>query len=554
MKKLFLLLVFAFVSTLSFAQLEDALVFLEPKDPSVVSAALADPATILTTAAINRKLAQGIAIDERDVPLNEVQKAQIEAATGITVLAKSKWLNAVYVRGTLTNINNLLNFSFVSDIEYADKSMNRPGPREFERQFRSLQNKIEQEEQLRVVYNYGNAENQTEMIGVDVLHQEDFTGQDIAVAFMDNGYPNVLYNPAYAHMRDEGRLLGYYDFVARVESPNGTGGHGALTLSDAAAVVTNEFVGTAPNASYYLFITEDDSDESPAEEAYWVEALERSDSLGVYVSNTSLGYQDYDKPAYTHQYSDLDGETTIAARGANIAFDKGMITVTSAGNDGSDFGYVGTPADAPGSFTVGAVDANENYVYFSSYGPNSAGLVKPDVMAQGANTAVVDRFGETTDYWGDPLTSNGTSFSSPIIAGAVASLWSAVPTLKNDVVMQAIRESAHLYNNPTDLMGYGIPNFGEALSTLLLKVNEQELQENQFALYPNPVTTEVNISFPKTAENAVFVLYNVLGEKILQTNIAASNNRIDLSNLTSGMYIASITSNNKTTSYKIIKK
>lgn len=553
MKKLFLLL-FTFVSTLTFAQIEDALVFLETKDPIAVSAALADPITILTQAALNRKSAQGITIDERDVPLNETHKAAIEATSGISVLAKSKWLNAVYVRGQQSNIDNLLNLSFVSDIEFADKSLNRPGAKQIGKQFQAVQNKFEKERELTVIYNYGNAQNQNEMIGVDAIHEEDYTGQNITVAFMDNGYPNVLNNPAYAHIRDEGRLLGYYDFVARVESPNGTGGHGALTLSDAAAVVTNEFVGTAPNSSYYLFITEDDNEESPAEEAYWVEALERSDSLGVYVSNTSLGYQAFDNPAYTHQYSDLDGETTIAARGSNISFDKGMITVTSAGNEGTGFGYVGTPADALGSFTVGAVDESEDYVYFSSYGPNSAGVIKPDVMAQGANAAVVDRYGSTTSGWGGPLTASGTSFSSPIMAGAVASLWSAVPTLKNDVVMQAIRESSHLYNNPTSLMGYGIPDFGDALNTLLLNVNDQELQENNFALYPNPVTTQINIAFPKTAENAVFVLYNVLGEKILQSNISATNNSLDISSLSSGMYIASITSNNKTTSYKIIKE
>ncbi len=125
MKKLSLLLL-VFVSTFSFAQTEDALVFLEAKDPAVVSAALAAPITIMTQAAIDRKNAQGIAIDDRDVPLNETQKAAINAASGITVLAKSKWLNAVYVRGTENNINNLLSLPFVTDVEFADKSLNRP--------------------------------------------------------------------------------------------------------------------------------------------------------------------------------------------------------------------------------------------------------------------------------------------------------------------------------------------------------------------------------------------------------------------------------------------
>ncbi len=541
MKKLSLLLL-VFVSTFSFAQTEDALVFLEAKDPAVVSAALAAPITIMTQAAIDRKNAQGIAIDDRDVPLNETQKAAINAASGITVLAKSKWLNAVYVRGTENNINNLLSLPFVTDVEFADKSLNRPTAG---KQF--TKDKFEIENQARPVYNYGSATNQTEMINVDYLHENDYIGQDIIVAFMDNGYPGVLTNPAYATLRNEGRLLGYYDFVDRTVNPNGTGSHGAATFSDAAGFMNGQFVGTAPGASYYLYITEDGNEETPAEEAYWVEALERADSLGVYVTNTSLGYQDFDNPSYDHQYVDLDGLTTIAARGANASFDKGMITVTSAGNDGNGFGYVGTPADAAGSFTIGAVDANKNYVSFSSYGPNSAGLIKPDVMAKGLDAAIVSQNGNVT-------TASGTSFSSPITAGAVASLWSAVPNLKNDVVMQAIRESADRYNNPTDQYGYGVPDFGSALNALLTIGVEEQMLDTNFALYPNPVTTEINISFPKNSENAEFMLFNILGERILKANITTFKNRIDVSGLASGMYIASITSNNKTTSYKIIKE
>jgi len=543
MKKLSLLLIL-FVSTFSFAQTEDALVFLEAKDPAVVSAALAAPITIMTQAAIDRKNAQGITIDDRDVPLNEIQKAAIDAASGITVLAKSKWLNAVYVRGTENNINNLLNLPFVTDVEFADKSLNRPtGGKLF------TKDKFEVENQFpsRPIYNYGSATNQTEMINVDYLHENDYTGQDIIVAFMDNGYPGVLTNPAYATLRNEGRLLGYYDFVDRVENPNGTGSHGAATFSDAAGFLNGQFVGTAPGASYYLYITEDNNNESPAEEAFWVEALERSDSLGVYVTNTSLSYQTFDNTSFDHEYADLDGLTTIAARGSNIGFDKGMINVVSAGNAGNDFGFVATPSDAPGSLTIGAVDANENYVSFSSRGPNSSGVIKPDVMAKGLDAAIVSQNGNVT-------TASGTSFSSPITAGAVASLWSADPTLKNDVVMQAIRESADRYNNPTDEYGYGIPDFGSALNALITIGVEEQMLDTNFALYPNPVTTEINISFPKNSENAEFALFNILGERILQTNISTLKNRIDVSGLASGMYIASITSNNKTTSYKIIKE
>ena len=538
MKKSLLIFVIL-LSTYSFAQTQDALVFFADKEN--VATSIANPNTIMTQAAIVRKTNQGIVIDERDVPLNETYKAIIANSAGISVLAKSKWMNAVYVRGSQTNIENLENLSFVTEIEYMDRSLNRNFPRF------APKDKFEIETPQRIVYNYGAAENQTEMIGVDYLHEQDFTGEGITVAFMDNGYPNVLYNPAFAKMRNEGRLLGYYDFVDRVESPNGSGNHGAHTLSDAAGFIEGQFVGTAPNASYYLFVTEDGNEESPAEEAYWVEALERADSLGVYVTNTSLGYQAFDNTAYSYQYSDLDGQTAIGSRGANHGYDKGLINVTSAGNSGFDFGYVGSPADAPGAFTVGAVDEDENYVNFSSFGPTSDGRVKPDVMAQGLFSAIVDQYGSVSQ-------SSGTSFSSPIMAGAVASLWQSFPNYKNEVIMQAIRESASLYTSPTDHMGYGIPYFGDALNRLIQLDVEDQMKETLFALYPNPVIDEINVSFPKNSEKAELILYDVLGKKVMQKTVTPSNNRVDVSHLTSGLYIASLTSKNKKTSFKIIKQ
>lgn len=540
MKKILFLVFTVFVSTISFAQTEDALVFFADKEN--VEAALANPITILTQEALDRKDLHNIPVDERDVPLNEAYKTTISNQAGITVFAKSKWMNAVYVRGTKVNIENLLDLEFVTEVEFMNKDFNRPfKPRTPWDKF-EIENQPQPEN-----YDYGAASNQTEMINVDILHDEGYTGAGITVAFMDNGYPNVLSNRAYETMRNENRLLGYYDFVDRIANPNGTGSHGTNTLSTAAAFIEGEFTGTGPNASYYLFITEDGRQESPVEEAYWVEALERADSLGVFVTNTSLGYQEFDNPSYDHKYSDLDGQTAIGSRGANHAFDKGMINVVSAGNSAAGFGYVNSPADAPGAFTIGAVDSDGNYAWFSSFGPTYDGRVKPDVMAQGQNSAIVNRNGNV-DH------SSGTSFSAPIIAGAIASLWEVAPHLTNAEIMQIVRESADRYNNPTDLMGYGIPDFESALQmTKALQVENQK-QDALFAVYPNPVKTQLNVSFPKNTSTATFVLYDVLGKQVLQQPITASQNQVNFSRLKSGLYIATITSDNKSTSFKIIKQ
>ncbi len=539
MKKLTLLVALLAASFMN-AQVQDALVFLTDKED--VAASIANPISILTQDAIDRKTLQSTPIDARDVPVNEDYITQLKNSPGISVYAKSKWMNAVYVRGTQNDIEDLITAGFVSSVEFMDKSLNfRPGgtiPDKF-----AIEN-----QQSRIIYNYGDAANQTTMIRADYLHEQDFTGDGMVVAVLDSGFPNVLNNPAFSSIVAQDRLLGTYDFALRQENVDGTGSHGARTFSDIGGFILDQFVGTAPEASFYLFRTEYGPTENPVEEAWWVEALERADSLGVDVVNTSLGYRAYDNAAYDHSYEDLDGQTTIGARGANHAFDKGMILVTSAGNGGSSsFPTVGTPGDSPGMLTIGAVDSDGDYVSFSSIGPTVDGRVKPDVMAQGLNAAVVSQNGTVS-------TGSGTSFSSPIMAGAVASLWQARPEIPNGQIMQVVRESAHLFNNPTDEMGYGIPNFEDALTILLTLGLEDQLRAEQFALYPNPIKTSVNVSFPNGVTEADVSLYNIIGEQILTVKISNVTNWINLSELGSGMYFATIKSNSKTNSFKLIKE
>lgn len=539
MRKLLLVLTILSIQQ-GVAQSQDAWVFFADKENVEVS--LADPILIMTQEAIDRKELHGTAIDERDVPVNENYITQIKNATGITVRSKSKWMNCVYIIGSQPNIEALLDLPFVTNVEYADKSLNLfPGA--------PIENKFSLEEAgQNIIYNYGAATNQIEMLSGDYLHELDYSGEGMIVAVLDAGFPSIDTNPGFQKMRDENRILGTYDFEARTENVDGTSSHGFVTSSDIGGFLQNEFVGTAPQASFYFFVTEYTPSETPVEEAWWVEALERSDSLGVDVVNTSLGYRGYDNPNYDHTYEDLDGQTTFSARGANIAFDKGMILVTSAGNGGNtSFPTVGTPGDSPGTLTVGAVNSNGIYVAFSSIGPTVDGRVKPDVMAQGSNAAVINT-GGNIDF------SSGTSFSSPIMAGVITCLWQSRPDVPNGHIMQIVRESANLYNNPTDQMGYGIPNFENAYLALQELGLEDDFLMSNFALYPNPVTSKINISFPEGISNGTFTIYSILGNKVLSTEISRNLNSVNMESLNSGMYIASINSNNKQISFKIIKE
>lgn len=528
--------IFLLIPIITVAQ-EDAWIFFADKEN--VAASIANPITILTQEAIDRKASHGVAIDERDVPVNESYITQVKQQPGITVLAKSKWMNCVHVRGSQADIDALENLGFVSSIEFADDSLTSFAP-----DFQNSKNE-EVSGQQRVSYNYGATENQVTMLAADFLHEQDFTGEGMIVAVMDSGFPGIDTNAGFARVRDEGRLLDGYDFVDRTDDEFAFGGssHGTRTASDIAGFIQDQFVGTAPDVFLYCFRTEDVASENPVEESYWVEAAERADSLGVDVINTSLGYRNYDNPAYSYSYEDMDGQTAFISRGSNLAFEKGMLLVTSAGNSGTDM--IAAPADAPGVLTVGAVDSNGNYASFSSIGPSSDGRVKPDVMAKGQSSAVIRPNGTIT-------TSSGTSFSSPIMAGAVACFWQAFPDRTNEEIMQFVRESAHLFENPTAQMGYGIPNFEDAFNNVLSV--EESAFAKAYTLSPNPTSNIFQVQFPEGVSRARIVVYDMLGKQVIRTNVTTTSNAVAIDRLTTGVYIVQIQDDTLSTTQKLIKQ
>lgn len=516
-----------------FAQ-EDAWVYLTDKEN--VAASIANPISILTQKAIDRKQAHAVPIDVRDVPVNEVYISQLKAQTGVTVHSKSKWFNAVHVRGTETDINNLLSLAYVDDIVFADKNLNT--------RIENPKNKFDLE-MLRTSFNYGSAANQIEMIQGEVLHQDNYTGTGMTIAVIDAGFPNVNTMGGFQRLRDNNGILGGYDFYDRNPDvyANSSSSHGTLVLSTMAGYIEDEYVGTAPDASYYLFRTENAPNENPIEESLWVEAAERADSLGVDIINSSLGYKTFDNPNYTHSDSDLDGLTTYISKGANIAFEKGILVVNSAGNEGAN--GLNAPADAAGVFTIGGVDSNGDYAYFSSQGSAFQPTQKPEVVTQGQASAII---------WQDNSigTTNGTSFSSPIMAGALACLWQALPDLSNAEIMQLVRESASQYSNPDYFMGYGIPNLAMALNQGL-SIEDVEVLKNQIHVYPNPVFNDLHISLPLSEKQVQVTLYNILGKKVLERNLLKSS-KINVSFLAKGVYLLKIETQNGTITKKLIKK
>ncbi|WP_372754662.1 S8 family serine peptidase [Mariniflexile sp.] len=528
---------FSCFQVLLFAQ-QDAWVYL--KDKQNVATSIANPISILTQKAIDRKNKHAVTIDERDVPVNETYITQLKSVTGITVKAKSKWFNAVHVRGSVEDINSLKStFTFVDYIDFADKSLNV---------FKTLNPKKESKlESVLSSFNYGNAANQIQMIKGDQLHLSNYTGTGITVAVIDAGFPNVNTMAAFQRLRMASNIKGTYDFVKRASDvyTNTTSNHGTLVLSTMAGYIENQYVGTAPDASYYLFVTEDGTSENPVEESYWVEAAERADSLGVDVINTSLGYTTYDNSNYSYTTAQMNGNTAFITRGANIAFEKGLLLINSAGNSGNDsWGVVGAPADGAGVLSIGAVKADGTYATFSSRGSAIQPTHKPDVVAQGQSTAVIS----TNDLI---YTSNGTSFSSPVLAGGIVCLWQALPNKTNAEIMQIVRESASQSASPDYFIGYGIPNLQMALNSAL-QVDDMTI-EGKVTMYPNPTKGLVKFKIPSQSSVLSVAIFNVTGKQVMTFTVDYVNDQIDISSLANGLYLIKVDSHSTSKTTKIIK-
>ena len=414
-----------------------------------------EPQEFLSQRAIERRQRAGISITANDLPVSPTYQTEIKN-TGAKLLYASRWMNGVLLQiEDSTILQAVLDLPFVKSGE-AIAPKRKPNGKS---QLRFLKEEIEIFDNEAY---YGSTFGQLQMLNGDYLHAHGYTGKGMTVAVFDVGFTGVNHLEAFAAMRDENRLLGSHDFVDGDEDAFSGGNHGTQVLSTMAAKLEGVFVGSAPDAAYWLFRTEDGASETHVEEYNWLAAAEFSDSVGVDVINSSLGYSLFDGSTYSYSYEDMDGNTTIITRAADLAASKGILVVTSAGNQGQKpWRYITAPADGDSVLTVGAVDGSESYASFSSKGPAYDGRTKPDVAAQGKGMALIHSNGNIFD------TGSGTSYSSPIVAGLAACLWQANPSAGNMDVLQAIQRSASQYQNPDDLMGYGIPDFYRAMFDII---------------------------------------------------------------------------------------
>lgn len=490
-------------------------VFLADKGPDI-ERRLADAEAGLTLRARARRLRNRPPVhlvDWYDIPVDRRYVDRIEQQ-GVRIRHRSRWLNAVSVEATPLQIERITTLTFVRRMDIVHTShaplpepepvMNRiPGPDTEPYDLHAL--------------DYGPSFVQNNLINDTPLHDLGYNGNGVLICMLDSGF-NTLEHDVFRTLK----IHATWDFVngdSIVDDEAGqmgNGDHGTFTLSGIAGFYPGELIGPAWGATYMLGKTENTTWERHIEEDHWVAGAEWADAEGADIISSSLGYLNQftnGEPNYTWQ--DMDGETTIVTRGADIAASRGILVVNSAGNGGLAVPPANTligPCDGDSVLCVGAVGANGIRASFSSVGPTSDGRTKPDVMALGVAVRVAAA-GTTSGYVGV----SGTSLSCPLVAGAAALLLEANPSLSAMDIASALRSSGTFAVSPDNYMGWGIVDVTAAVQASSTAV--PEIAGSQIRLYPavpNPFNPSTTLRFELNRLSHVELrVFDVTGREVI---------------------------------------
>lgn len=424
--------------------------YLKDKDLDHTPFSVNRPSEFLSQRSIDRRKRQGIPVDLTDLPVAPAYEKQV-AEAGIEIVGKSKWNNTLLIRiHKDKELRKLEGLEFITKRKKVFQAPDSVSQR-MRSNVRNRLNEWSQGDEF-----YGAADAQLKSLNGKKLHENGYRGKGMMIAVFDGGFMNADKIPALHKIK----LAGVKDFVVpESKSVFGEMEHGTMVLSTMAANAPDFYVGVAPEAQYLLIRCEDERTESLAEEDYWASAAEYADSCGVDVINSSLGYHGFDDSSMNHHYYEQDGNTALISRTASMCADKGIVCVNSAGNDGmGSWKKINFPADAKDILTVGSINEHGMNAAFSAVGPTVDGRIKPDVMAFGSPTCVITGRGSI-------INDNGTSFSSPLVAGMVACLWQALPGKTAKQIIKLVKLAGDNQQHPDNVFGYGVPDFWKAYQT-----------------------------------------------------------------------------------------
>lgn len=558
MKKLTLLAAALFILTSISAQIAPDKYYIQFTDKNDSPYSIDQPEEYLSQRAIDRRNDYSIAIDEKDIPVNP-QYIQGVVGAGAAILNPTKWLNGVTIETSSASVISAIEalpyvLSISKSVIYASNEFEEK-PFFSAESFSSQAPYADNNYKEVTAYDYGPSLNQISMLKGDEMHELGYQGQGMLIAVLDAGWDNANTLPVFQPLWENNQIIATHDFVDGGELTFNKHYHGTMVLSTMGGNYPGEIVGTAPMADYLLLRSEDGGSEYRIEEYNWVSAAEFADSAGADVINSSLGYGDgFTDPSMDHTYSEMDGNTTVITRGGDIAASRGMMVVNSAGNSGtSAWYYITAPADGFQVFAIGAVNWQGDPSGFSGNGPTSDGRIKPNITAQGEGTYFAN-----TD--GSFIYGNGTSFSSPIIAGMVACLWQAHPEMNNIELMDAIMESGSSASAPDNKIGWGIPDFIMANNILTIIDNDEASLLSEMKLYPNPFISNFELSFVSEENgNAQLAIVDMTGRIVSEYShaIDQGSNTIminGIENIPAGIYFLRLESGNAVITSKLIKR
>jgi hypothetical protein len=486
-------------------------------------------------------------LSEADLPISPGYLQEIERITGLKPHALSRALNGASYAFTAEQIVQARSLPFVKEtrpvrgFQY-DPEIQREPISPLKQGYRSVQDSAE----------YGNSWLQNALENFIPAHEAGYSGAGVFVGQLDNGWNNLghrCFNTL--------EVVAQWDFVhgdSIASGDPGGGTHGTRTLSCFAGYDPGYFIGTAHGVHVALAETESDQYELPIEEDNWAAGIEWLDSLGVVIATSSVSY------GTLHSYWELDGNTTVITIAADNAVARGIVVLNSAGNHGG-WGYPGEkmspPADGDSVLAIGAVQGDSTRASFSSIGPTYDGRIKPDLMALGTSVLVASP-GDTINY----TYGSGTSFSTPLTAGACALLLEANPSLTPMQVHELLKASATQATNPDTLNGWGIYNVWQAIQVAGIAPQPPgSLVPSDFQLigvHPNPFNAMTTISYQISAFSQVKLTVWDAGGRFLTTLAneyqAAGKHSVMFhrSDLASGIYLVKLEVDDGETSQKLV--
>ncbi|TRX51391.1 S8 family serine peptidase [Fulvivirga sp. M361] len=522
------------ISFSTFCQVDRYVVYLTDKNNTPYS--LESPEDFLSQKSVQRRLDQGIEMVVQDLPVDPAYIEEV-STTGAEVFLSSKWLNALIVASEPSIVSSIEALPFVEKVQkiaLGDKPV-----------FNSRKASSYTTGRTQSVIN----EAQILHLGLNNLHNEGYTGTGIIIAFFDSGYRGVNTIEAFQHVINNNRLI-HAENIPECNTDVYVGDdHGTEVFSVVGGFSDDSFTGTAYSADFALFITEDLGSEYPIEEYNWLIAAEKADSLGVDIINSSLGYNTFDLPFDSYEYADMDGNTTVVSRAADIASSKGMLVVTSAGNDGNrEWRFIVSPADADSVISVGSVGFGGVISAFSAFGPSADGQIKPEVVALGQGTYRINNSGAIVQA------PSGTSLSVPMITGLAACIWQSRPEFTNMQLRDTILSIGDRSESPDNRYGYGLPRYGDITTSLA-----SETLKGSCKVYLNPHRGNsfriTGVSIDQVTEVNIFDLTGAQQDNYQWRKIGTRQGEIELvtQSMPAGTYIVQLKSTIYSKQIKILK-